>query len=152
MSHYPRRQQEHLPKLRQACDPCHHAKVKCSEDKPCARCRTNGLQCSHSYAIKAGKPKGSRNQKTLQRLEQNRLEAEKSQDTGKTDTSRKRTRERPYDDRDVGPPSRTRQFSTSFTSPLALDMQDTIGDSLDNLFSFNVRQRSPSALSYIGAC
>ena len=138
MSHNPPRQQEYLPKLRQACDPCHHAKVKCSEDKPCARCRNNNLQCSHSYAIKAGKPKGSKNQKTLQRLEQNRLEAEKSQTNGSTDANRKRTRER-ADDRDDAPPPRPRQFSTSIMSPLSLDMQEP-GDSADHLFTFNVRQ------------
>lgn len=141
MSHNnPPRQQEHLPKLRQACDPCHHAKVKCSEDKPCARCRNNNLQCSHSYAIKAGKPKGSKNQKTLQRLEQNRLEAENSQKAGSTDANRKRTRER-TDDREDAPPTRPRQFSTSIMSPLSLDMQDPAGDSADNLFSFDVRQQ-----------
>ena len=153
MTPHPTGQRGYTQKLRSACDPCHHAKVKCSEDKPCARCRNNNLQCTHSYAIKAGKPKGSKNQKTLQRLEQNRLEAENSKKTastashGSADATRKRSRERP-DDGDDDTQPRSRQFSTSLNmSPMALDMQDPGVDSADNLFSFNVRQDNPYSSS-----
>lgn len=56
------------PKLRSACDFCHAAKVKCSgEPACCARCRGQELPCSYSYAMRAGKPKGSRNRKTLEK-------------------------------------------------------------------------------------
>lgn len=54
-------------KLRSACDFCHVAKVKCSGENACARCISLDLPCGYSYASKAGKPKGSRNKKTLER-------------------------------------------------------------------------------------
>ncbi|OJD30440.1 c6 transcription factor 2 [Diplodia corticola] len=54
-------------KLRSACDFCHAAKVKCSGELVCARCQTQELPCSYSYAMRAGKPKGSRNRKTLEK-------------------------------------------------------------------------------------
>lgn len=63
MSSRSQRPQETLSNLRQACDMCHHAKVKCSDGEPCARCRDNNLHCFHSYARKAGKPKGARTER-----------------------------------------------------------------------------------------
>ncbi|KAL1640182.1 hypothetical protein SLS58_007133 [Diplodia intermedia] len=54
-------------KLRSACDLCHAAKVKCSGELVCARCQSQELPCSYSYAMRAGKPKGSRNRKTLEK-------------------------------------------------------------------------------------
>lgn len=55
------------PKLRSACDSCHAAKVKCTGEPTCARCQSQDLPCSYSYAMRAGKPKGSRNRKTLEK-------------------------------------------------------------------------------------
>ncbi|KAK4172023.1 hypothetical protein QBC36DRAFT_248437 [Triangularia setosa] len=55
-------------RLRLACDACHSSKVRCSSENPCARCRDCNLECQYSYMGKLGKPKGSRNKKTLERL------------------------------------------------------------------------------------
>lgn len=52
-------------KLRSACDFCHAAKVKCSGGSACDRCRAQDLPCTYSVAMRAGKPKGSCNRKTL---------------------------------------------------------------------------------------
>ncbi|KUI71286.1 Thiamine repressible genes regulatory protein thi5 [Cytospora mali] len=54
-------------RLRLACDPCHRAKVRCSGGNPCQRCHdmSNPSECNYSYMAKLGKPKGSRNKKTL---------------------------------------------------------------------------------------
>jgi hypothetical protein len=69
------------PRLRAACESCHGSKVKCLGGKPCARCITNRLDCVYLPAAKIGKPKGSRNKSTLERLrreENQRLEAEQA--------------------------------------------------------------------------
>lgn len=52
-------------RLRSACDYCHAAKVKCSGGSACDRCRAQDLPCAYSVAMRAGKPKGSCNRKTL---------------------------------------------------------------------------------------
>ncbi|KAJ0120707.1 C6 finger domain transcription factor tcpZ [Diaporthe amygdali] len=52
-------------RLRSACDFCHSAKVKCSGGTACDRCLTQDLPCTYSVAMRAGKPKGSCNRKTL---------------------------------------------------------------------------------------
>ncbi|KAK7540179.1 hypothetical protein IWX49DRAFT_200632 [Phyllosticta citricarpa] len=57
-------------KLRAACNLCHQMKVRCSGTKPCSRCFDSGVDCVYSFAAKLGKPKGSRNKKTLERLRQ----------------------------------------------------------------------------------
>lgn len=56
-----------LPKLRSACDLCHTAKIKCSGGWTCTRCSDQDLPCRYSFAMRAGKPKGSRNKKTLEK-------------------------------------------------------------------------------------
>ncbi|KAG6362572.1 hypothetical protein INS49_007664 [Diaporthe citri] len=63
----PARQGKDRPgvKLRSACDFCHAAKVKCSGGSACDRCRAQDLPCTYSLAMRAGKPKGSCNRKTL---------------------------------------------------------------------------------------
>ncbi|KAK1767545.1 Zn(2)-Cys(6) zinc finger domain protein [Phialemonium atrogriseum] len=55
-------------RLRLACDSCHGSKVRCSGGDPCARCRDGNLECQYSYMSRLGKPKGSRNKKTLEKL------------------------------------------------------------------------------------
>lgn len=61
-------------KLRSACDSCHQCKVKCSGGSPCYRCTSKGLYCRYSYQNRAGKPKGSKNRRTLEREHQLRME------------------------------------------------------------------------------
>ncbi|KAJ5787469.1 hypothetical protein N7457_002459 [Penicillium paradoxum] len=56
-------------KLRRACDICHRMKLRCSGTNPCSRCQDAVAECVYSFAAKIGKPKGSRNKKTLQRLQ-----------------------------------------------------------------------------------
>ncbi|OJJ42726.1 hypothetical protein ASPZODRAFT_147127 [Penicilliopsis zonata CBS 506.65] len=60
-------------KLRSACDSCHQCKVKCSGGSPCFRCTSRGLCCRYGFQNRAGKPKGSKNRKTLEREHRLRL-------------------------------------------------------------------------------
>ncbi|KAL7915495.1 hypothetical protein GGI35DRAFT_436984 [Trichoderma velutinum] len=55
-------------RLRSACDVCHASKVRCTGGQPCKKCCNSNLQCTYSYMAKLGKPKGSRNKRTLERL------------------------------------------------------------------------------------
>lgn len=66
-------------KLRSACDSCHQCKVKCSGGSPCFRCTSKGLTCRYGYQNRAGKPKGSKNRRTLEREHQMRMERLSSQ-------------------------------------------------------------------------
>ncbi|KJZ77825.1 hypothetical protein HIM_03002 [Hirsutella minnesotensis 3608] len=52
-------------RLRAACDSCHQAKVKCSGTVPCATCQASQLNCVYSPGNRLGRPKGSKNKKTL---------------------------------------------------------------------------------------
>ncbi|KAH8695331.1 hypothetical protein BGW36DRAFT_361032 [Talaromyces proteolyticus] len=63
------------PKLRSACDACHEAKVRCSGGTPCMHCKNHHHSCHYSFAARIGKPKGSRNRKTLARLREAALNA-----------------------------------------------------------------------------
>ena len=78
-------------KLRSACNACHSAKIRCSGGGvPCTRdvkesmlllktlqilrltnSHPSGVQCHYSYRANLGKPKGSLNKKTLERLRRN---------------------------------------------------------------------------------
>ena len=56
-------------KYKAACDQCHSSKVKCSGgDSPCKRCADARLHCHYSLAARIGKPPGSKNRKTLEKL------------------------------------------------------------------------------------
>ncbi|KAL9125522.1 MAG: hypothetical protein Q9217_005279 [Psora testacea] len=55
-------------KLRTACDVCHQAKMKCSGGRPCDGCRDSGYDCSYSVSNRIGRPKGTKNKRTLERL------------------------------------------------------------------------------------
>ncbi|KEF62593.1 uncharacterized protein A1O9_00566 [Exophiala aquamarina CBS 119918] len=52
-------------KLRLACDVCHSAKTRCCGSNPCARCVRCGTQCVYSQSNRAGRPKGTRNKKSV---------------------------------------------------------------------------------------
>jgi hypothetical protein len=65
----PQRAQQ-TKKLRSACDACHQCKVKCPGGTPCSRCLSKGLSCRYGFQNRAGKPKGSKNKKTLERQRQ----------------------------------------------------------------------------------
>ena len=72
-------------KYKAACDQCHNSKVKCpGGGPPCKRCTDTGHKCYYSLAARIGKPPGSKNRKTLERLHRektNSLETS-SQDLG----------------------------------------------------------------------
>ena len=52
----PAPQRPRQPKLRQSCDGCFLAKVKCSKQRPiCTRCLAVGLECRYSPSSRAGK-------------------------------------------------------------------------------------------------
>ncbi|KAK4694500.1 C6 transcription factor GliZ, partial [Lecanoromycetidae sp. Uapishka_2] len=55
-------------KLRTACDVCHQSKMKCSGGKPCSGCRDAGYDCSYSFSNRSGRPKGTKNKRTLERM------------------------------------------------------------------------------------
>ena len=57
-------------KFKAACDQCHNSKVKCTGELPlCERCIRASLPCHYSLAARAGKPMGSRNKKTLEKID-----------------------------------------------------------------------------------
>ncbi|RMJ26845.1 C6 transcription factor [Aspergillus sp. HF37] len=49
-------------------------KVRCSGGSPCFRCASKGLACRYGYQNRAGKPKGSKNRKTLESAHQLQME------------------------------------------------------------------------------
>ncbi|PYI02486.1 hypothetical protein BO78DRAFT_422531 [Aspergillus sclerotiicarbonarius CBS 121057] len=55
-------------RLRFACDACHNAKTRCTGGDPCQKCEAADIACQYSYTAKLGKPKGSRNKRTLAKL------------------------------------------------------------------------------------
>ncbi|KAL2056735.1 hypothetical protein ABVK25_003129 [Lepraria finkii] len=59
-------------KLRTACDVCHQTKMKCSGGTPCAGCRDSGYQCRYSVSNRIGRPKGTKNKRTLDRMSRNK--------------------------------------------------------------------------------
>ncbi|KAH7355888.1 hypothetical protein BKA66DRAFT_474401 [Pyrenochaeta sp. MPI-SDFR-AT-0127] len=52
-------------RLRSACNACHEAKTKCSGGVTCFACQLAGLQCNYSRISRLGRPKGSKNKRTL---------------------------------------------------------------------------------------
>lgn len=58
-------------RLRTACDICHHAKMKCSGGAPCNGCRDSGYDCFYSVSNRIGRPKGTKNKRTLERMGKN---------------------------------------------------------------------------------
>ncbi|KAL2047706.1 hypothetical protein N7G274_000748 [Stereocaulon virgatum] len=65
---------QHPPrKLRSACDVCHQAKTKCTggtpfDGTPCTNCRDSGYQCRFSVSNRIGRPRGTKNKRTLDRM------------------------------------------------------------------------------------
>lgn len=58
-------------KHKSACDQCNASKVKCpGGGLPCQRCADSSQPCHYSLARRIGKPPGSKNRKTLERLRQ----------------------------------------------------------------------------------
>ena len=64
-------------KLRTACDICHHAKMKCSGGTPCQGCRGSDHDCIYSVSKRIGRPKGTKNKRTTDRMSRQQLEKER---------------------------------------------------------------------------
>lgn len=125
-------------KLRQACDVCHSAKMKCSGGKPCAGCRDSGYECLYSVSNRIGRPKGTKNKRTLERM---------SRQQSDTD-SRMSTAER-HGSQGLQTTAGPGQLSTAFGS--GFDQDSTIDTtSLDTLMGntsdidFSLRESFPS--------
>ncbi|PVH98596.1 hypothetical protein DM02DRAFT_615719 [Periconia macrospinosa] len=61
--------QEKPKKRRTACDSCHRGKTKCSGGTPCTFCVDGGRQCTYSEPSRLGRPKGSKNKRTLEKCQ-----------------------------------------------------------------------------------
>lgn len=58
-----------IKRYKAACDRCHSSKIKCpGGGPPCERCADGSYPCTYSLTARIGKPPGSRNRKTLERL------------------------------------------------------------------------------------
>nr|WHP53399.1 transcription factor [Leptobacillium sp.] len=54
-------------RMRSACDSCHQSKIRCSREMPCSSCRRAQSACTYSLRSRLGRPKGSKNKRTLMR-------------------------------------------------------------------------------------
>ncbi|KUJ11560.1 uncharacterized protein LY89DRAFT_227318 [Mollisia scopiformis] len=63
--------EQRAKKLRHACNSCHRAKVKCSRGTPCAGCAASGDRCVYSESNRAGRPRGTKNKRTLDLMNAN---------------------------------------------------------------------------------
>ena len=64
-------------KLRTACDICHQAKMKCSGGTPCQGCRGSDHECIYSVSKRIGRPKGTKNKRTADRISRQQSEKER---------------------------------------------------------------------------
>ena len=62
-------------RLRSACDSCHKSKIRCSGGNPCVTCQLSNNRCTYSPLNRLGRPKGSKNRRTLS-LQQNNSKRE----------------------------------------------------------------------------
>ncbi|KAI5861142.1 hypothetical protein GGS23DRAFT_577198 [Durotheca rogersii] len=54
-------------RLRSACDSCHQSKIRCSGGNPCSTCEWSQTRCTYSPGSRLGRPKGSKNKRSLMR-------------------------------------------------------------------------------------
>ena len=101
---------KHLSKkLRTACDICHQAKMKCSGGTPCQGCRGSDHDCIYSVSKRIGRPKGTKNKRTADRM--SRQQSEKERKSHKHQRESRVTVSRPSPG----------QISRAQTQPLAFD-------------------------------
>ena len=53
-------------KLRHACNECHRMKIRCSGENPCEGCVNSRTTCCYSVSGRLGRPKGTKNKRTLE--------------------------------------------------------------------------------------
>lgn len=69
--------------LRAACDSCNKSKTKCPGGNPCPLCQSSGIRCHYSVASRMGRPKGSKNKRTLmQEMQENLSNGDSSRSWG----------------------------------------------------------------------
>lgn len=75
--------------LRSACDACHQSKIKCPGGYPCFPCQSSRSRCNYSPGSRLGRPKGSKNKRTLMRegLENGNLQRSRGQSQSQTGSS-----------------------------------------------------------------
>lgn len=82
MSTSAKRSPSAIKRYKAACDRCHSSKVKCpGGGPPCERCADGSFPCTYSLTARIGKPPGSRNKKTLERLH-HAGQAQRERDSG----------------------------------------------------------------------
>ncbi|TGO76186.1 hypothetical protein BELL_0169g00060 [Botrytis elliptica] len=64
----PEMTEQSAKRYRAACDRCHSAKIRCSGGNPCIKCQKDSVSCRFSVRANLGKPKGSLNAKTIEKL------------------------------------------------------------------------------------
>lgn len=100
-------------KLRTACDICHQAKMKCSGGTPCQGCRGSDHDCIYSVSKRIGRPKGTKNKRTADRM--SRQQSEKDRKNHKSE----RETQVPVSTPSPG------QISRAQTQPIAFDSGTT---------------------------
>ena len=78
-------------KLRSACDACHQGKVRCSGGNPCEMCQGLEAECVYSVSNRIGRPKGTKNKKTLDRLGQAAHDGSRSSGASRGESPREAT-------------------------------------------------------------
>ncbi|KAL3422113.1 cytochrome P450 oxidoreductase GliC [Phlyctema vagabunda] len=71
------------PRMRQACNQCHSAKIRCSGDRiGCSRCLSSGLTCEYAVSMVGRMSKSNRRQRTNSRRANAALTTELSTSSG----------------------------------------------------------------------
>jgi hypothetical protein len=77
-----------------ACDACRQSKVKCTGGNPCLSCQWDQKTCNYSPGSRLGRPKGSKNKRTLLQQQSMNLankdrtpEAQKEPSSSKSDSA-----------------------------------------------------------------
>ncbi|CZR60186.1 uncharacterized protein PAC_10082 [Phialocephala subalpina] len=99
----PQSGEQRAKKLRHACNSCHRAKVKCSRGTPCAGCAASGDRCVYSESNRAGRPRGTKNKRTLDLMNAN---------SASNDSSSRRERSRT-------PPQKQNSMNSAMNSGLS---------------------------------
>ncbi len=128
---------KHLSKkLRTACDICHQAKMKCSGGTPCQGCRGSDHDCIYSVSKRIGRPKGTKNKRTADRM--SRQQSEKERKSHKNQRESQVTVAKP-------PPG---QISKVQTQPLAFDNSTSRQPAMMGNTFINTRLEIASNISY----
>ncbi|KAB8338786.1 hypothetical protein FH972_021731 [Carpinus fangiana] len=128
-------------KLRSSCNECHNAKSRCSGERPCQSCARLGLECVYGPSNRMGRPRGTKNKKTLARLN--------SSEEPKPPTSQADSMELMDDSQDSTTPPSSRGLSVDgdYLAILSTipDISSMESDTFSNVdpFQFATLQHSP---------